>query len=243
MFHKMDKETKPVKGEMAAKGLLPWVCLALLLFTAPPCHADNILKTKSLMEKATISYRIDFSVDSSLIIWNKLLDHPLLMGKLWNLYNFQPAYEVTKTKDGVKVVDPSGIIGEISLTDSSPHSRTFYGRGEIDHWAVPSFISAEGVFLFRHQEDGQHVKGSFEVYLKGDNDVADLLMKLFSGTLKAFIHSRFTNNLEDVKKILFDLRYRPEEIRKRLYGNYLEDFMLLLPKSESSDQALEKDRE
>jgi len=206
------------------KGLLLSVCVAIFLLAAHPFHADNTIKTKSLIEKATITYQTDFVVDSSLDVWNKVLDHPLLMGKLWNLYNFQPVYQVTKAKDGVKIVDPSGIKGEISVTDSSANSRTFYGRGALYHWAVPSFISAEGVFQFRYQGDGQRIKGKFEVYLKGDNNVSDFLMKLFSGTLKNHLHNRFTNNLEDVKKIIFNLMHHPDQVRKKLTGESLRDF-------------------
>jgi hypothetical protein len=210
------------------KSLLLWICVAIFLLAAHPCHADNIIKTKSLIEKATITYQTDFVVDSSLDVWSKVLDHPLLLGKLWNLYNFQPAYQVTKAKEGVKIVDPSGIKGEISLTDSSASSRTFYGRGELSHWALPSFISAEVIFLFRYQGDGQLIKGKLEVYLRGDNKASDLLMKLFSGTLKNHLHSRFTSNLEDVKKIIFDLLHNPDQIRKKLTGESLRDFESLL---------------
>jgi len=210
------------------RGLLLLVCLVIFLLVPKPCNADNIVQARNLIEKATIIYQTDFVVDSPLDVWNKILDHPLLISKLWNLYNFQPAYQVTKSKGGVKIVDPSGIYGEIALTDSTANSRTFYGRGAIDHWAVPSFISAEGVFLFRYQGDGQHIKGKFEVYLRGDTKVADSLMKLFSGRLKNHIHRRFTNNLEDVKKIIFDLLHNPDQIRKKLTGESLMDFKSIL---------------
>lgn len=232
VFHEMCKETESFKIELAVKGLLLWVCLTILSCAAHPCHADNTVKTRILVEKATITYRTDFSVDSSLNVWNKVLDHPLLMGKLWNLYNFQPAYQVMKAKEGVKIVDPTGINGEISVSASSANSRTFYGRGAIDHWAVPSFISAESVFQFRYQGDGQRIKGKFEVYLRGDNNISDFLMKLFSGTLKGFLHSRFTNNMGDMQKIIFDLLHNPEEIRERLNGESLNDFMEFLSVSE-----------
>lgn len=209
------------------KSLLLWICVAIFLLTAHPCHADNIIKTKSLIEKATITYQTDFVVDSSLDVWNKVLENPLLMGKLWNLYNFQPAYQLTKAKEGINIVDPSGIKGEIFVTNSSANSRTFYGRGAIDHWLVPLFISGEVVFQLRYQGDGQHIKGKFEAYLRGDNKVADFLMKLFSGTLKNLINSRFTNNLKDVKKIIFDLLHHPDQISKKLTGESLRDFKII----------------
>ena len=209
------------------KGLLLWFCVTIFSLAAHPCDADNAIQTRNLIEKATVTYQTDFVIDSSLDTWDKVLDHPFLMGKLWNLYNFQPAYQVTKANEGVKIVDPSGIYGEIFLTDSSPSSRTFYGRGAIDHWAVPSFISAEGIFRFRYQEGGQRIKGQFEVYLRGDTKVADFLMKLFSGTLKNHLNSRFTKNLEDIKKILYDLLHHPDQIRIKLTGDSLSDFKSL----------------
>jgi hypothetical protein len=47
--------------------------LAMLLSAVPTCQADNYaLATKGLIEKAKIIYPIDFPVDSSLIIWNKV---------------------------------------------------------------------------------------------------------------------------------------------------------------------------
>jgi len=240
VFHEMCKETESFKIELPVKGLLLWVCLTILSCAAHPCQADNTAKTRSLIEKATITYQIDFSVDSPLNVWNKVLDHPVLMGKLWNLYNFQPAYQVTKVKEGVEIIDTTGIKGKLSVSDSAANSRTFYGRGEIDHWAVPSFISAEGVFQFRYQEDGQHIKGKFELYLRGDNEITDLLMKLFSGTLKIYLSSRFTNNMRDMKRIIFDLLHNTDHIRKRLTGDSLHDFMEFLSVSEKSDKSLEK---
>lgn len=225
----MNKDIKPLKISLALQGLLLWTCLAIPLYIVPSCHGDHGAKTKSLIEKATLTFQIPFSVDSSLHVWNKVLDHPVLIGKLWNSYNFQPAYQITERKEGINVVDPSGIEGDLAVTAASPNSRTFYGQGAIDHWAVPSFISAEGVFQFRYQEEGTHITGRFEVYLRGNNEVANFLMNLFSGTLKGFIHNRFTNNMADLNKIIFDLGHHPEEIRKRVAPGPLEDFSILLP--------------
>lgn len=180
---------------------------------------------KRIGTEATLTFRTDFAVAAPPAVWNRILDHPLFMGKLWNIYGFQPPYRVVGTTAGVMVIDPTGIRGELVPIAASPSSRTFYGRGAIDHWAVPSFISAEGLFVFSYQDDGrQGLRGSFEVLLKGDNDVTDLLMKLAAGSLKRHIHNRFAKNIEDLKKIIADIRLHPDQLRLRLAGNLRKEF-------------------
>jgi len=180
---------------------------------------------KRIGAEATVTFRTEFAVAVPPAVWSKILDHPLFMGKLWNLYGFQPPYRVMGTTAGVMVIDPTGIKGELIPVAAAPGSRTFYGRGAIDHWAAPSFIGAEGLFIFRYQDDGrQGLRGSFEVLLKGDNDVTDLLMKLAAGSLKRHIHNRFAKNIEDLKKIIADIRLHPDQLRLRLAGNLRKEF-------------------
>ena len=196
---------------------------------AAPCQAGNdAMPAGDLREKATVAYQVDFVIEAPIVVWNKMLDHLLLLGKLWNVYNFQPAYKIVAAQKGIRVIDPSGINGEMVLINASATNRTFHCRGSIDHWAVPSFISAEGVFVFRYEEeDGQRIRGKFEVFLRGDNKIADFLLGLAAGKLKERLHSRFTLNLEDLKKIVFDLLHHPDQIRNRLTGAALEEFNAL----------------
>ncbi|HSV44106.1 MAG TPA: hypothetical protein VLJ10_06080, partial [Candidatus Bathyarchaeia archaeon] len=81
---------------------------------------------------------------------------------------------------------------------------------------------------FRHvEEDGQRIRGKFEVFLRGDNEIADFLLKLGAGNLKSRLQSRFTHNLEDIRKIIFDLLHHPDQIRNRLTGASLKEFNTL----------------
>ena len=205
------------------------IMLAAALLGAAPCQAGNdVAAAANLREKATVVHRTDFVVDAPIVVWNKLMDHLVLMGKLWNMYHFQPAYDITAAEKGVRVTDPSGINGEMVLIDASATSRTFHCRGHIDHWAVPSFISAEGIFVFRYEdEDGQRIRGKFEVFLRGENEIADFLLGLAAGKLKRRLQNRFTNNMEDVKKIIHDLHHQPDQIRSGLAGPALKEFNAL----------------
>jgi len=204
------------------------ICLlslvSILFIPVPSAGADRDLLTKQVLEQATVKYRTDFVVEAPLEIWDKVLAHPLLMARLWNVYNFQPAYEVKDQKEGVLVIDPSGIRGTLVMTESRPDGRGFYGRGSVDHWAIPSFISAEGVFRFRYAGDGRRVRGTFEAFMKGDNKATDFLMKLVRGKVKNLLHRRFTNNLNDMKKIIADIVQNPDQIRGRLTGAALKEF-------------------
>ena len=204
------------------------ICLlslvSILFIPVPSAGADRDLLTKQVLEQATVKYRTDFAVEAPLEIWDKVLAHPLLMARLWNVYNFQPAYEVKDQKEGVLVIDPSGIRGTLVMTESRPDGRGFYGRGSVDHWAIPSFISAEGVFRFRYAGDGRRVRGTFEAFMKGDNKTTDFLMKLVRGKVKNLLHRRFTNNLNDMKKIIADIVQNPDQIRGRLTGGDLKEF-------------------
>ena len=204
------------------------ICLlslvSILFIPVPSAGADRDLLTKQVLEQATVKYRTDFVVEAPLEIWDKVLAHPLLMARLWNVYNFQPAYEVKDQKEGILVIDPSGIKGKLAMTESRPDGRSFYGWGSVDHWAIPSFISAEGIFRFRYTGDGRRVRGTFEAFMKGDNKTTDFLMKLVRGKVKNLLHRRFTNNLNDMKKIIADIVQNPDHIRGRLTGGDLKEF-------------------
>ena len=222
-FHLPAKEAG-LKHRIVPRLIWIFIPAVFLLFTASGGADDRGLKFRTLLEQPTVKYETDFVVAVPLEVWNRVLAHPLLMAKLWNLYNFQPAYEVHAAHEGVLVVDPSGIRGQLIMTDCLPDRRSFYGRGSVDHWAIPSFISAEGVFRFRYAEEGPQIKGTFQAYLRGDNKTTDLLMKLTAGRLKNLLHRRFTNNLNDMKKIVADIARNPDQIRQRLSGESLREF-------------------
>jgi len=49
-------------------------------------------------------------------------------------------------------------------------------------------------------------------------------MKLVRGKVKNLLHRRFTNNLNDMKKIIADIVQNPDQIRGRLTGGDLKEF-------------------
>ncbi|MDI9571325.1 MAG: hypothetical protein QM278_11550 [Pseudomonadota bacterium] len=210
--------------------LIGWLIpILILLFPRPGAGVDQGLPTRQLSGPATVEYQTDFVVAVPLETWETFLAHPLLMARLWNVYSFQPAYEVKDQKEGVLVLDPSGIRGTLTLTECRPTGRCLYGQGAVDHWAIPSFISAEGLFCFRYAGEDRQVRGVFAASMRGDNKTTDLLMKLFRGKVKSLLRRRFVNNLEDMKKIVADIVHNPERVRGRLAGGDLEEFDKAFP--------------
>lgn len=164
----------------------------------------------------SVVYRKAFFLEVHTEVWEKALDNPFLMGQIWALYRCQPAYQVTQTDDGIHIVDPTGITGDLRRIERAPLARVFYGRGTFDHWAIPSFFTADGVIVFEWKETPGLIAAEATISMRGNNWISRAVMKLFSGTLMRRIDSRFTNNLESLRIILSDIERNPQKIREGL---------------------------
>lgn len=189
-------------------------------------------RVEEIISNPTVSYQKAFSVDATPEIWNRVLDNLYLMGRLWEIYRFQPAYQVTRRESGLHVVDPSGIIGDVQQVGQSDRSRCYYGRGEFNHWAVPSFFTADGVIIFECTAEQNKLLGEAKIFMLGNNWVSKAAMKLISGALIRHIDNRFMNNLEDLKKIIRDIADDPDKVRNGLTGPLRDDFNRAFPAAE-----------
>ena len=196
---------------------------ALFILAAAPARADDDPAAR-VVRDPTLSYHKAFRVETTPETWNRILDHPYLMTQLWTQYRFQPAYRVTRSGADLRVVDPSGITGDLRPLPPSDASRAFYGSGTFRHWAVPSFFSAEGVVAFECKPDGGGLAGEAKIFMRGSNGISRLAMLLFSSLLLIRIDRRFTSNLNDTKKIIHDIVHDPDGVRNRLAGTLRDDF-------------------
>jgi len=207
---------------------LTLAALVLLGTTPVPLRAYDA-RVEEIISNPTVSYQKAFDVDATPEIWNRVLDNLYLMGRLWEIYRFQPAYQVTRTDSGLHVVDPTGIIGDIQQVGRSNLSRCFYGRGEFNHWAVPSFFTADGVIMFECTTERNRILGEVKIFMLGNNWLSSVAMKLFSGTLIRHIDNRFMNNMDDMKKIIRDIADEPDKVRNGLAGPLRDDFDKTFP--------------
>lgn len=208
---------------MVKKALL--ILIAAAVFLGSPLAQAQEDRAAMVVRSPSVTSRNDFRVDAPLKIWTGMLDNLYLMGKLWEIYNFQPSYKTSRVDSGFHLVDPSGISADIRLIDQSDRSRTFYAEGKFDHWAIPAFFSADAVFVFEYERDGNEaLKGVMKIYMRGSNGVSRFVMNAFSDVLVGRINNRFRSNLEDAKKIIYDINSNPDTVRKGLTGAYLDEF-------------------
>jgi hypothetical protein len=208
------------------------IAALVLLVTIPVSLQAYDARVEEIISNPTVSNQKAFGVDTTPETWNRVLDNPYLMGRLWEIYRFQPAYQVTRTDSGIHVVDPSGIIGDVQQVGRSDLSRCFYGRGEFNHWAIPSFFTADIVILFECTAERNRLLGEAKIFMLGNNWPSRAAMKLFSGTLIRHIDNRFMNNLEDMKKIIRDIADEPDKVRNGLTGPLRDDSTKAFPVAE-----------
>ncbi len=201
---------------------------SLLFLAAPPVQAYEA-HVEEVINAPTVTCKKPFSIDVTLDTWNKALDNPCLMGQLWAIYEFKPPYRVTRTDAGIHVSDPLGITGDIRQVDPSDHSRTFYGAGSFDHWAVPSFFTASGVVIFEYNTDREKLSGEVTIFMRGDNGISRFVMNIFSGILTRRINNRIESQLENIKMIIQDIVNDPQKIRVALTSQVLSNFDRVFP--------------
>jgi hypothetical protein len=208
------------------------VTALVLLGTAPALLPAYDIHVEEIIRNPTVSYQKTFGVDTTPEIWNKVLDNLYLMGRLWATYRFQPAYQVTRTDSGLHVVDPTGIVGDVRQVGRSDLSRCFYGQGQFNHWAIPSFFTADGVIIFECTMGRNRLMGEVKIFMQGNNWISRAAMNLFSGTLIRHVDNRFTRNMDDMKKIIRDVADGPDQMRNSLAGPLRDDFDRAFPAAE-----------
>jgi hypothetical protein len=208
------------------------VIALVLLGTTPVSLQAYDVRVEEIIRNPTVICQKAFGVDTTPEIWNRVLDNLYLMGRLWGIYRFQPAYQVTRTDSGLHVVDPTGIVGDVRQMGRSNLSRRFFGQGKFNHWAVPSFFTADGVIMFECTTERNRLQGEVKIFMQGNNWPSRVAMKLFSGTLIRHIDNRFTNNMDDMKKIIRDIADDPDKVRNGLAGPLQDDFTKAFPVTE-----------
>jgi hypothetical protein len=210
------------------------LCAAVFFFVAGNAFPQTVgFDLQTFIKEAGVSYKGDFILDAGLDVWEKILDNPYLVGKLWDAYGFRPRYEVKKKDAGVHVFDPSGLEGDVTPIRTAHQGRVFYGAGRINHWAIPIDAAGRALFIFSYRADQGRIRGRVEIYIAGDCDFTSFLLKVGAFVMRWFIEDRFRNNLHDMQKILSDITKEPDRIRGRLKEEDLREFNRLFPSTPS----------
>ena len=113
------------------------------------------------INNTNISYSTTFSVNISLNKWDKILDKLMLMGVLWKMYGLSPYYNVLfGEKDGVYIIDPIGVEGNIYRVQSNNFNRAFEADWVIKHPQVPFSFSGKSLILLKYEGTQNNASGS-----------------------------------------------------------------------------------
>ena len=186
------------------------------------------------IDKASIRYQKQITVNATLDLWNRILSNPLLVGKLWDIYQFSPHYKVTKKGSGVHIFDPTGIEGDLVEIHSDKYKRIFIANGKIKNWYIPVSLKGRVLFLIHQAYDRNRVSVTINIYAEeGDTLMTKLLLKALSPVLRYYINKRVTRNMNDLTTIVDDIVSRPDSIRSKMNSRFLNEFnQLLITESE-----------
>jgi len=176
--------------------------------------------------KAAVSFTGQYEVAAPVAKVRAALQRPLMMGMLWESYQYGPGYKVSALAEprAVHVIDPSGIVGDVWPVSSTGDRLVYVARGNLNHWAVPVMNKGSAVFDLGLAPQGAGTQVTVTVFLRPENQIAGAALWLLTPIAKARINSRVTNNFHDATNILMDISSAPQGVAERLKGDVRQEF-------------------
>jgi hypothetical protein len=211
-------------------------CCLILLLAAPailraaPARAEVEARARELIRQADVTYTTTFTWPCSASTWECILDHPLLMGALWEAYGYAPAYKTSARGDTLHLADPTGLIGDALRFHREPGGASYLVDGKLDHWAVPFFNEASAVFILTSRSAQNQIVADLKVYVRAGSAVGSLVLQATKPLLAEHVDNRVTLNLQDARKIVEAINTSPAQVASHLSGLPLEQFEITFPK-------------
>ncbi len=177
--------------------------------------ADLRGESQLLQSKPDISLADDFEFTARPAIVDALLQSPMIVARLWEARGFTPKYRVSLQGDGIHVVDPTGIEGDLYLAEQTGNRRVWVGFGSLNHRLVPSFKGRMALVLTT-QPRGSGVSAHLAVYVRADSRALGFLASTFFPLVRARIQHRVAANAADVGAILAEVSADPQKAAARL---------------------------
>lgn len=221
------------------------VALLLAALSAPgAASADPRSEAEKVIGDADLTSRGVFAVTCTPATWAKIVDHPVLIGRLWELGRYSPAYKFSQRGEVMHVDDPIGLAGDFVLVDKRGDERRYWGRGKVTLRALPFLNTGQLVAVLRSRPDGPRIVGSLDVFIRGDSSVAR--GALWTGRLlvQPRVDNRVRANLIDIAHLVDALVNQPEAGLKLLRGSEADQFraLFLPPKPAPSPTATSRPR-
>jgi hypothetical protein len=173
--------------------------------------AELQAQARLLMTSPDVSISGTFDIPTRLDIFEGLLRSPILLARLWEAYQFSPAYKARLQGEAIHIDDPTGISGEIFLVEQTARRRVYVGSGALNHKLVPAFQGKIAIVLSTVPK-GSAESAHVDVYVRADSRVLGFLAWTLFPLLKARVEFRINANANDIGTILKDLTGEPQKV-------------------------------
>jgi len=203
-------------------GVLVWLAVASSGHAAAPPNRGSL--ADAVVASADLSYQTSFVINCGEATWRKVLDNPWLMGQLWNVYGYEPAYMVRATEDGLHVDDPTGLSSDLWVIRNEPLERRYFALGRLTYRAVPFFNSGQAVTIVRSQAVGQQIRGTMHVYIRADRAISRTALWAGHRLVQRKVEARIQANLWAGVQLVEQIASSPDTVLKQLRSPAAETF-------------------
>ena len=198
-------------------GIIARAVLAAVLAATGAVAKTETIDVGQFIDRASIRHETTFVLGTSVERWNRMLDDPALMGRLWALYEFRPEYRVNIAGTAIHVVDPTGLTGLARVLEQSPGHRLYLARGKMKNWFIPVSLSGLALISLDHGPCDDGMKVRLGLYgEEGSNRATRVLLKVIGPILSRFVARRAARNIADLQVIVDDMERDPGGIRMQL---------------------------
>lgn len=200
----------PSKTMVQSRSLALVLILLSVVVRTGAAGADLQAQAQLVMKSPDIRVSGTFELATRPELLDKMLDSPIILARLWEIYQFSPAYKVSLRGDGIHVEDPTGIAGDIFLVEKSGNRRVYLGIGALNHALVPAFRGKMALVLTSTPK-GAGTSAHIDVYVRTDSRVIGFLAWTLGPLLRPRVENRMAVNADMIGTILKDLSAEPRK--------------------------------
>jgi hypothetical protein len=163
-----------------------------------------------LMKSPDLVVSGTYPINARRDVIDKMLGSPLLLSKLWEAYQFSPAYRTTLQNGAIHVDDPTGITGDVFLVEQSATRRVYFGTGNLNHSLVPAFRGRMALVLTMAPK-GTAIQARLDAFVRTDSRVLGMLAWTMGPLVKPRVENRMNVNAGNMATILQDLNTDPQK--------------------------------
>jgi hypothetical protein len=201
---------------------------SLIVSSIEPAGRDLQAQAQLLMNSPDVAVSGTYELPTRYEVLDRMLRSPNLLAKLWEAYQFSPAYKARPVGEGIHIDDPTGIAGDVYLVEQTGNRRIYVGDGALNHNLVPAFRGKMAIVLTAVPR-GPVVSARVDLYVRTDSRMLGFLARTLFPLLKARVDFRMTANAASFGAMLKDLSDEPKKAAALLQKEDAAVLLKILP--------------